>query len=770
MLLGWTPEEVSGRRFHELSHHSRADRTPHPIGECPIYAVLHDGEPRRVEEDVFWRSDGTSFPVAYSSTPLILDGAIQGAVVAFEDISERLAARDALQRVNDELELRVQERTEELARSEARWRSLIAAAPDIVLTVDRRGRVLYVNRGERFKGPRAATTIQDLVPASHHAAVAQEIERALREGTSGPYEVPIGPPDGATWYEGRAAGLGEDEVVVFATDITERRVAAGRREAELNVSRVLASAKDLDTAAADVLRTLCLVAEARLAELWLIDDEQGVLWRAGYWAQEDLDASGIDAVSDFGVPPSGGTATLLIAGAEPVWLPDAAAHPDFTRSAAFRQVGLRSLLWVPLRVGDTAIGVVVCYFDHTDEPGEAVQQTAAALGLQLAQAISRWRALRDLQVAKEEAERANRAKSELLSRMSHELRTPLNAILGFGQLLESSELSADDRESVEQMLHGGRRLLGLIDRVLDIVRLDAGRITLAIEPVAVEEVMREAVDTTGTLARQRRATFDMSGLAPDLFVLADRHRLVTILRNLLSNALTFGPEGGVVRVLSRPVGEDGGAVIEVVDDGPGIPEQDRERIFTPLEAASSQEGHHGAGVGLALARRLARAMGGELSVRSAPGSGSTFAVELPAAPVSTASGKETAARHVVLYIEDNLANLRLIERSLLGIEGLVIKAAMTGAAGLDAARRRAPDVILLDANLPDTTGEEVLAELRADERTASVPVIVLTSDASPGQAQRFGDAGAAHYITKPIDTVALPRLILGLLDSRETKG
>jgi PAS domain S-box-containing protein len=415
------------------------------------------------------------------------------------------------------------------------------------------------------------------------------------------------------------------------------------------------------------------------------------------------------------------------------------------------------------------------WLDWTDRlvPGEEIHYSAAR------DVTDRKRVEAALESARREAEAANAAKSHFLSRMSHELRTPLNAILGFAQLLELDGLEGDKRESVDQILKGGRHLLDLINEVLDISRIETGQFALSLEPVNVGEIVADALSLIGPLGAENGVRLRSELPDGEWHILADRQRIRQVLLNLLGNAVKYSPSGatatvGVDRVAGRQIR------ITVEDSGPGIPPRLLPRLFVAFERIGAEaSGVEGTGLGLVLSKALVQAMGGTIGVDSTVGVGSRFWVELretvpvAARPEATADLDEEPATGggrpgTILYVEDNLSNFRLVER-VLERRGLVrLIPAMLGRLGLDLARDHRPNLILLDLHLPDMNGDEVLRELRADPTTREIPVVILSADVMPGHAERLRESGARAFLGKPIDVRQLLSLVDEFIPAGET--
>jgi signal transduction histidine kinase/ActR/RegA family two-component response regulator len=379
---------------------------------------------------------------------------------------------------------------------------------------------------------------------------------------------------------------------------------------------------------------------------------------------------------------------------------------------------------------------------------------------------------RELQEANEELRAASVAKNEFLSRMSHELRTPLTAILGFTELLGMGDLDEDKREWVGTILKAGEHLLALVNDVMDLARIESGQLAVAAEPVPLEPLLKDAAELMRPLAVRRGIALRVPLATPGSdHVLADQQRLKQVIINLVSNAIKYNRPGGEVCIeVHRDL--PGRVRITVEDNGHGLDEAAVAKLFTPFERlGAGASGIEGTGLGLALSRNLIVAMGGSLAVTSTPGVGSTFSIELKAgsrtgvhdqvaeaeAPLAPRS---YGGERRLLYIEDTVANVRLIEGILARRPGVRLLPAMLGQLGLDLAGEHRPHLILLDLHLPDLGGEDVLSQLRADVRTRDIPVVVLSADATSRRLDRLLAAGAAAYLTKPIRA----RRLLEVLD------
>ncbi|MBV9470624.1 MAG: PAS domain S-box protein [Abitibacteriaceae bacterium] len=703
-------------------------------------------------EDEGWRvrKDGSRFWANIVFTALRDEtGQLQGFSQVTRDITERKQAEDALR------------------QSESRFRRLTSANIIGIIISDLAGNIAEANdnflnltgysRDDLLAGK---LRWDEMTPPEYHGVDTRAIEQLRETATTMPWEKECLRKDGSRVPVLVGAALLEhstDQYIAFILDLTELK----------QVEEALQKAHD----------EMEMRVTQRTAELAQANEELH-LQKTILEAQGEASIDGILVVSEEGNIVSFNRRFIEM------WdIP-----PEIVASRS-DELSLQSVL-SKLQDADTFLAKVAYLYEHKDEESQdeimlkdgrtfdrysAPVKGAEGMGYGriwfFHDITERKQAEAAIHQAKEEAERANRAKSEFLSRMSHELRTPLNAVLGFAQIMEMRDLDPKEREAVEHILKAGRHLLDLINEVLDITRIETGRLSLSPEPISITHVAEEVLSLVRPLATPQGIHLinEMSESGSEQSgknVLADQQRLKQVLLNLLSNAVKYNRPDGTV-TLGCEVVSPTTLRIKVSDTGLGLRPQEIEKLFVPFErlgAARSQV--EGTGIGLALSKGLVEAMGGQIGVESTVGQGSTFWVELPmvesplerqkwlrgedllpAPPTLT----EASARWTVLYIEDNLSNLRLMEYVLSERPEIKLLSAMQGRVGLDLACQHRPDLILLDLHLPDILGDEVLRRLQVTPETKNIPVVMVSADATHHEIARLLDAGAKDYLTKPLD-------------------
>jgi len=843
-LLGYTPEELLGQNAHALMHYKHADGSPYPTEQCPIYRAFRTGQGiRHIDDDVFWRRDGTSFPVEYSSLPMTEDGTVDGAVVTFSDITARKRAEDAVR------------------RSEERLRSLVQNAPDGISIIGLDGAFTYLSPAvERILGYRAADLVgrPALAALPVHPDDLPAVQTVLAGLTAEPggqrtVEARIRHADGS-WRTVESTGtnlLGDpavEGVVNNYRDITERR----RMEEEMR------EREEQFRSLADSIPQLAWMAGADGSIYWYNrrwydytgttpeemlgwgwrtvhhpDEVEGVVERfqravaSGELWEDTFPLRGRDgAYRSFlsrAVPIRDaegrivrwfGTNTdveeqrlaeqrlkqseerfrsLIQASAQIVWTttPNGelvppqpswslftgqtdeqlrdwgwldAVHPDdraHTSQAWADALAARSNYQIEqrLRRHDGAYRwMLVRGVPVLEDDGRIREWVGTHTDI-----TERVRAEEELQRAKEDAEEANQAKSLFLANMSHELRTPLNAVIGYSEMLqeEAADAGAEDLvPDIEKIHTAGKALLSLVNDVLDLSKIEAGKMELYLETFDVAPTVEDVTTTVEPLIDKKGNTLNVH-IAPDVGTMcADLTKVRQSLFNLLSNAAKFTEHGTITLVATREVmnGQDW-LTFRVSDSGIGMTPEQIEKLFQPFTQAdaSTTRKFGGTGLGLTITRRLCQMMGGDIALESTPGQGSTFTITLPAnvaEPPREQGGDEAPAeaprvdgRNTILVVDDDPVVHDLMTRYLTK-EGFRAVIASDGEQALRLARQIHPIAITLDVMMPRMDGWAVLSALKFDPDTADIPVIMLSmiDDKNLGFA-----LGASGYLTKPVD-------------------
>ncbi|HEV8617340.1 MAG TPA: PAS domain S-box protein [Methylomirabilota bacterium] len=771
VMFGWSQDEVLGRALSETvippayrAAHERGLAHFRATGEGPVLN-------RRLELSAL-RRDGSEFPVELAITPVRLGGATIFSAF-LRDITERKRTEQALRDSEGSFRLMFADNPLPMWVYDLETLAFLEVNAAAVAHYGYSRDEFLAMRITDIRPPEEVPRLQEAVagiaaranePVRRHA---RPWRHRLKDGRLRDVDV----VSHSIEFAGRRATL---VVVIDVTELKQAEASLAKYAERLSIlheiDRAVIAAEAPVAIAEAVLKRLRDLLGVSRAIVNLFDLEAGQAeWLAAIGRRRMHTTPGVR----FSLELMGDVEALRKGELQVV------RTAELSKSAAAEALtasGVDVYMVVPMIAGRELIGAVSfggAPAEFSEEQISIAREVAAQLAIAITQARLYERVKRhaeeleqrvhertlELSAANERAERANRAKSEFLSRMSHELRTPLNGIIGFAQLLELDAVTADQRESAEHILKGGRHLLALINEILDIARIEAGKFSISLEPVLASDVVQSALDLVRPQAAAAGVTLPERPQW-DTHVMADRQRLQQVLLNLLSNAIKYNRAGGTVQVTCTPL--EGRMRLAVSDNGPGIEPAMLERLFTPFDRlGADQAGIEGTGLGLTLSKRLVEAMNGELLVESRPGAGTTFTVALPAAdaPGTVLERPDAAAglppspaiNATILYIEDNLANLRLLERIVSLRPGLTLLSTMQGRRGLELAQSHRPQAIVLDLHLPDMPGAEVLARLREDAGTRDIPVIILTADATSGQMARLLEQGARAYLTKPVD-------------------
>ncbi len=715
-LLGWPAEQVIGRRIHELIHDDDL------VELEAARAVLERGESAHLEAR-FRTKAGDFRWVSVAVNPMFDEhGAVVGRIGGWRDVDAEHRARD------------------ELARNEAQLRMVLENATDVAVHTVEGVAVWVSDNVEALLGWRA-----------------DELVGKPTAGLWHPDDLPSGVRLREASYDGRASRatlrMVRRDGEVISVEVATRPVIGhdGRRGAvalvhdvtdQVRVDAELAEARARDRLMAEFASDVLCVMQPDFTIEWVTGATEELLG----WSADELVGR---SKWDLFVEDDGGVFEKRSR---------ALTHGEVVRGLARMRRADGTVRWVDRRTrGIFAPDGSVQSFVSRWRDAQAEVEYLEALTEAAHEA-------RDLAVQYEEARRdavsASAAKTSFLSRMSHELRTPLNAVLGFAQLLGMDDLDDDQQAAVQQIVRGGRHLLELINEVLDIARIESGRMTLSPEAVLAADVIGEALELIGPLAAQHEVIvtpFDPSRC--NVYVFVDRQRLIQILLNLLSNAVKYNRPDGHVSVRCTAIGDEVG--FEVVDDGIGIATELLPRLFAPFDRLGAETSNtEGTGIGLALSRALAEIMQGRITVSSSPGVGSVFTVVVRRSDAEqhTSVGGDDAVVVTlapratrVLYVEDNPTNAALMHSIVRRRDSVVLEVAVDGASGLQRALTWLPDLVLLDLHLPDIAGEELLRRLRADPRTATLPIVVVTAAATHDVRDLVAALGADGYLAKPVD-------------------
>jgi PAS domain S-box-containing protein len=668
------------------------------------------------------RKDGSEFPIEISLSPLVTSS---GTLVSS-------AIRDVTGR----------------KRAEQKFRALLESAPDAVVIVDQSGTILIVNaQTEALFGyardDLLGKPVEVLVPkrfrSQHQAhrsgyfqrpkarAMGSELELygLRRDGSEFPIEISLSPLET------------EDGLLISSAirDVTDRKKTESA--ARLASDRLLSAVESIN------------------GMLALYDNQDRLVlcnsgWREFFGASAAGPVMGRSYEELIGLSASSGILDLGDDSLEEFRARCVAYHKNPVGVLELRTRDGRSLRITERRTLEG--GIISTTWDVTEDV----------------------RHEQELKKARELAEAASSAKSEFLASMSHELRTPLNSILGFAQLLQRDKkapLTDKQKEKLDYVLGGGEHLLRLIDDILDLSRIEAGSVTVSLEPVSVAEVLAEAKTTLDPMAGRSGVTLEVLPIAPDHpRVVADRTRFAQILINYGSNSIKYGKPGGRARLTAAKL-TDGFLRIGVTHDGIGIPLDKQDKIFQPFQRAGQETGPiQGTGIGLAITKRLAELMGGRVGFRSTPGAGSEFWIELPlyeaqqhtapsrqddSFPKSSVLTGAEGARYTVVYIEDNPSNIAFMKEVMEELDRVELLTVPTAEVGIELVRARRPNVVIMDINLPGMSGYEATRKLREWPETKDIPVIALTAAAMIGDRRRFEDAGFYRYLTKPVRVAQL---------------